>query len=189
MSMTLNRWLFRNTITRLERTKTFILIPAFSRAVTWLGYSDIVGIYEYESPNNFSFRDITDSLPTNPNYVLCVSYVNDDGDVVRYKLWEDVGEIFWFPCDLYEDQFIGKTFRIEIWSINSNPAVQATDISLLTSVLGNEDIAHGVNAALVSTAGITSIVILPLTGGSGPIDASSTTLSADSTETVDITHT
>lgn len=52
----LQRWLDINPVSRLERTSSFITLPAFNITYTWQGYSDIVGAFNFEGPNNFSLK-------------------------------------------------------------------------------------------------------------------------------------
>lgn len=111
----LNRWLDIIPVIVLERVRSYITIPTFSIEYSYLGYSDIVGVFNCASPNNITLR-ATD-IVENPNYLLCVSYVNDDGDMIRYKLWDNVGEVLYFEIPLYTGQLIQKDFRFEIWSI------------------------------------------------------------------------
>lgn len=110
----LNRWLDINPVFPLKRTETFWLLPAFNVNSNWLGYSDIVAAFNYVAPNNFTINDFV--VPTNPNYVACVMWVDSHHVVHRYKLWEDVGEVFFFTIPVYTGQLIKKNYRIEIWS-------------------------------------------------------------------------
>lgn len=151
----LQRWLDVNPQNGpLTRTQTFVTLPAFSVNVEWLGYSDIVATFNYEAPNNFSFTQFVGSIPSTPNYCLCVSYRNTDNSVVRYALWRDVGEIFYFDAPVYTGQLIKKNFRLEVWSINGALASQTTDLNFFTSVLGSLDYRYGVDTELVGDDGI-----------------------------------
>ena len=80
---TLLRWLNVNAVAPLGRIRTYVDMPAFSQAYTWRGYSDIVAAFNVASPNNISLIGISSVLPTAPNYLLCVSHVNSDREVVR----------------------------------------------------------------------------------------------------------
>lgn len=118
----LNRWLDVNSQNgSLTRTEKFVVLPTFTIAAPdWAGYSQIVGVFNYISPNNFSLR--TDYIrPTNPNYLLCVMWVDNMGNVFRYKLWDNVGEALFFVVPLYTGQLIKHNFRFEVWTTGLTP--------------------------------------------------------------------
>jgi hypothetical protein len=147
---TLNRWLDINAQNGpLARTQTFITLPSFSQAVTWLGYSDIVATFNFEGPNAFSLKALS-SIPVNPNYCLCIMWIDSNNVTHRYAIWNNVGEVIYAPYPLYTGQLIKKNFRFEIWSTNSTPAVQVLPISFYTSVLGNVDYRYGTDSILVN---------------------------------------
>ena len=140
---TLNRWLDVNPVHRLTRTHTYFVIPEFSLVVQEFDYSNLVGAYNYESTRNFTIK--SSDLPTvKPDtYILCVMWKDSDYVTHRYKLWEDVDEVFYFPVSLYAGQLIKKNFRIEIWTtLNTGPTVISGDVILDDfgdSVLGHGD--------------------------------------------------
>lgn len=134
----------------LQRIQTFITIPVFDIDVEWLGYSNIVGEFHVESPNNLSLTGISGITPDDPNYTLCVSYVNEDNTVVRYSLWRADGDVIGATLVPYTGQMIKKNFRFEIWSTNVASVTQTTAISLYTSVRGGLDYRYGVDTSLVS---------------------------------------
>jgi len=146
----LQRWLDTNRTTRLERTNTYVKLPAFTQANnTWNGYSDIVQTFNIESPNNMSFVGIEDELLTNANYVLCVSY-QVNGAVTRYMLWDAEGSNLNQQIPLYTGQPLLKNFRFEIWNTSQGRCSQASDITFYTSVLGKFDYRYASNSALVA---------------------------------------
>ena len=58
---TLNRWLDINAQNGpLERTQTYIILPAFNVNSFWPGFDDLVLAFNFECPNNFSFTKVTD---------------------------------------------------------------------------------------------------------------------------------
>ena len=118
----LQRWLDINPIHKLTRTQGYFSIPAFSVENEWKGYSDIVAVFNYTSTNNFSMKSFT--APTNPNYCATVMWVDDEYNVFRYRLWEGVGEVFYFDVPLYSNQLIKKNFRIEIWDTEPEDITQ-----------------------------------------------------------------
>lgn len=146
---TLDRWLDINPQNgSLRRTETFITLPAFSQAVTWKGYSEIVVAFNFEGPNAFSFLSLS-SLPVSPNYLLCVMWKDQNNNTHRYAIWQNSLAVIYFGLPLYTGQVIRNNFRLEVWSTNSSPAVNTTAINFYTSVAGGEDYRFGVDTALV----------------------------------------
>jgi len=148
----LNRWLDINAQNGpLQRTKTYITLPAFSYEEAWLGYSNLVAAFNFEGPNNFSLTSTQLELPTNPNYLLCVMWIDKKGLTHRYSIWNNVGEVMYIPYSLYTGQLIGKNFRFEIWSVASSTTQnQTASINFYTSKLGIQDYRWGVDSVLVS---------------------------------------
>lgn len=147
----LNRWLDVNKIHKLTRASTYFTIPSFNVDVTWLGYSELVAVFDYTSTNNFSIKPIASLLPISPNYLACVVWVDSSYNVHRYKLWEDVGEVLFFDVPVYTEQRIKKHFRIEIWNTNAAACSQATDIDIYTSVLQSYDYRYADDALVAPT--------------------------------------
>lgn len=147
----LNRWLDVNKINKLTRASTYFTIPSFDVDVTWLGYSELVAVFNYTSANNFSIKPIASLLPISPNYLACVMWADSSHNVYRYKLWEDVGEILFFDVPIYTEQRIKKHFRIEIWNTNAAACSQATDIDIYTSVLQSYDYRYADDALVAPT--------------------------------------
>lgn len=117
---TLQRWLDVNKVNRLTRGETYFTVPAFNLPVDWNGYSNLVQAFDYVATNNFSIKLNKTTFPINPNYIACVVWEDSNLVMHRYKLWENVGEVFFFDVPLYTHQEIKKNFRIEIWTINPN---------------------------------------------------------------------
>ncbi len=151
----LNRWLDINAQNgSLSRTQTYITLPAFTVNINWQGYSDIVGTYNFTGPNNFSLIGIKGALPSNPNYLLCIMWIDYKNQVHRYALWQNVGEVMYVPYPLYAGQPIGQNFRLEIWSTNVAQVSQISALNLYTSVAGIQDYRHGSDIALCTTNGL-----------------------------------
>lgn len=149
---TLQRWLDVNSQNGpLRRIETFITIPAFDIDVNWLGYSDIVGIFNVASPNNISFTKYQD-IVTNTSFALFVMYLDTDGNAVRYKLSGD--GVFFFEIADYTGQFLLKNFRFEIWSSGNFNAINNANITLYTSKLGNVDYRYGEDIPLAIPSGL-----------------------------------
>lgn len=145
----LQRWLDVWPVTKLDRIQTYITLPAFNINVNWQGYSDIVGAFNVEGPNNFSFAYLS-NIPLNPNYMLCVMWKDSSNKTYRYAMWRNVGEVVFFDIPLYTGQKIGKNFRFEIWSTNTATVSQTTSINFYTSVLGGFDYRWSGNVSLVT---------------------------------------
>jgi len=131
---TLQRWLDPNPITALTRTQSYIVLPTFSVSTVWFGYSDIIASFNYEGPNNFSLQINREILPVTTTYLLCISWTDTNYVMHRYKVWQNVGEVIYFPCPLYTGQKIGKNFRFEIWSVSQSIPVNTGQ----TYVIGTE---------------------------------------------------
>jgi len=117
----LNRWLDVNPVSPLTRTQTYLVVPAFNLLTSWFGYSTLIGAYNFTGTRNFTLPPF--DVPTNPNYILCISW-HEGGMLHRYKLWEDVGEVFYFDAPLYTGQLIKANFRFEVWTtVNSSFAI------------------------------------------------------------------
>jgi hypothetical protein len=157
----LNRWLDVNPVYALTRTETFWKLPTFSVQSDWKGYSEIVAVFNYTSLRNFALKP-NFTVPLNPNFVACVMWVDANYNVFRYRLWQNVGEVFYFPAPLYQGQLVKKNFRIEIWST-------ATDIDLsVITVTGAGTAAANGNYAQVSSTiwgDLFGYNIFSLTGG------------------------
>lgn len=113
-----------------------LVLPGTIITYYWYGVSDIIWEYTITASKDFS---ILSSLRTT-EYCAAISWVNNTGETHRYKLWEDVGEIFYY--DLYNGQLIGKDFKVEIWNtkllnIGDSTTITIADIILYTSLLIN----------------------------------------------------
>lgn len=58
------------------------------------------------------------SCPTDANFMLCVSYIGDDGRMVRYKLWDMDGVVIWPQPERYRGQSLPVSFFFEVWNID-----------------------------------------------------------------------
>ena len=153
----LNRWLDKNPISKLTRAQTYVTLPAFSVSKTWLGYSEILAVFNLSANRNFSFNSI--NRPVNPDYMLCVMWL-ENGVTHRYALWQDIGEVIWFDCPLYTNQTIKSNFRFEIWSTNPS-ATQATALLLYTSVQQSYDYMFVDDVPLATTGAISTVFQSP----------------------------
>lgn len=166
---TLNRWLDRNPKGPLTRTRNFITIPAFNIPCPWLGYSDIVGIFDYTTSHSFTIKDYT-VLDNDTNCSLMVSYVTKKREVKRYRLTEGMGEEIFFDIPQYDGQVIKPLFRIEIWSTPAQLASQLSDEIIITSVLNDVDYRYGADTELDTDVRLSTIFGSIL--GAGVISAS-----------------
>lgn len=126
----------------LTRIRKYLILPAFHTAVDIYipFYSSIFISIACEAPNNFSIQN-KNWWPTAPSYFLVIMYTNEDNTVVRYKFWDNIGEVIFFDIPFYNGQKIKKNFRWEIWSIDNDPLLveNPADITIDTSVLGDYD--------------------------------------------------
>lgn len=147
----LERWLDINPQNGpLKRTETYVSVPAFNIAHVWNGYSEIVGEYHFEAPNNISLKIPHDGnlVPIGTNYTMCVSYVNNDNTVVRYSLIRGSGDLFYLTLVPYSGQLIKKNFRIELWNTSQVSCSEVFTTIIYTSVLGNQDYRYGTDSQL-----------------------------------------
>jgi hypothetical protein len=123
----------RHSYNLLTRNREILIFPAFSYDNIWRGASEIIGRFIIQKANtNFSIQDIQNNIPENPNYVLAVSWYKDD-ITYRFKLWKDVGEIFYAP--MYNGETItSDIFALEIWTTNTTP-ITSPGIEFKTSRL------------------------------------------------------
>ena len=149
----LDRWLDVNSQNGpLKRCQTFVTIPTFNVASAWNGYSNIVVAFNYQAPNSFSFAQVSGfAAPLNLSFLLCVSYVNSNGSVVRYALNSNPNAVMFFDIIPYTNQMILKNFRIEVWSCNA-VAVNNNPITLYTSVKQSVDYRYSNDSALVGVS-------------------------------------
>lgn len=109
----------------------------------WLGASYIVRRFIFSNvPNNFSIIKLPKVPITidyeNVNFCLCISWKDDEGNVIRYKLWKDVGEVLF--ADLYSIGTLisADTFQLELWSVDSTPIVSLSEtLKIITSLITN----------------------------------------------------
>jgi hypothetical protein len=148
----LNRWLDKNPQGGpLRRVDTYIILPVFSAIDSWNGYSDIVTSFNFETQNNFSLKSGY-TVPTNPNYVLCVSY-RVGNIVTRYMLWDATGSEMNRDIPMYTGQPLKKNFRFEVWNTSQGAASQSTALTFYTSKLGSIDYRFGADYALATNDG------------------------------------
>lgn len=110
----LNRWLNINAVTALERTRGYIVLPAFDVTYEWQGYSELLVAFNFSASNNFSLRGYL--VPSNPTFTLAIAWADSNGVVYRYSLWRADSDVIYFNMPAYSGQLIKKNFRLEIWS-------------------------------------------------------------------------
>jgi len=127
-------WLQFRPFTPITKLRTYVQLPAFDVAVSWLGYSELVYQYNFSASQSFYLKN-RPAKPLGVNYLLCIKYRIDE-TVYRYRLWSNVGEVGLDEVPLYTNQLILPNFVLEIWSTeDQTDAVQATAINLITSVV------------------------------------------------------
>jgi len=108
----------------VTKLRTYVGIPGFSISSTWRGASEIIAKFNYTlDAGSLSFRGITPQ----EGFVACISWKPTANTIVRYKLWENVGEILY--VDLYDGESIGSNFAIEIWNTKPESGAGETLIS------------------------------------------------------------
>lgn len=163
----LNKWLDVNAQNGpLTRTRTYLIVPAFSVAANWRGYSSIVGEFTHSAPNNFSLQVNPASYYRYPHYTLCVSYIAD-GVVYRYRLFTSYDSLFYFDIPQYNGEMIGAEFKFEIWSAATVTITQVNPITIYTSVMNAIDYRYGDDTLLVANNGL-------CTGEQSEVDGSAT---------------
>lgn len=109
----------------------YISIPAFSYdGIIWKGASEIVVQYNYTTTKNFVLKFMPEP-PSGVNFVACIRF-RIGGNVYRYKLWGDIGEIM-PTVPLYAGEIIKKNCVIEIWNIESSTEVSLDDDFVVTT--------------------------------------------------------
>ena len=82
------------------------------------GASVLAAIFEVTAGQNISLK-YPIRKPTNANFMLCVSYVDDDTDTtVRYKLWEQEGVDIAPAPVRYRGQVLPSVFKFEVWGVD-----------------------------------------------------------------------
>ncbi len=109
------------------KLRTYFTLPQFSIENVWRGASEIVKEFSYSLSAKTSIINLLQNTPANPNFVACVAWKPISETIVRYKLWEDVGEILYVP--LYSGQTINADFSIEIW--NTQPVAGSSGDSII----------------------------------------------------------
>ena len=126
-------WLTFRPATAVAKTRTYVQLPTFTYATTWLGASEIATQFNFSASKNFVLRN-RPAKPSGVNYCLCIRYRVGD-TVYRWKLWENVGEQI--PhVRLYNGEIIKKHFVLEVWTVNGGTTIsQASTINIITSVV------------------------------------------------------
>jgi hypothetical protein len=130
--MKLQDFRYYKSATLIQPQRVKIIIPDFSFSLpTWSGASDLLG--EMELSNDYYFSLKLPIRSFGAGFILAIRW-RDEGIDYRLKLWEDVGEVLFYP--LYNGEIIGLNAVVEIWNINTNDApVNASAFTLYSSLL------------------------------------------------------
>ncbi len=113
----------------VKKLKSYYTIPAFSVDNNWRGASEIIYRFDFPAGLITLLNIFPITPPTGSNFCPVVAWKVGE-TFVRYKLWEDVGEILWLP--LYnKEKITASEFYIEIWNVN--PSAEATGLETLES--------------------------------------------------------
>jgi len=117
------------------------------------GGSFIAGRFSLDAGVDFSFV-YPIKAPVDANFVPVISWQDDDGNVLRYKLWDLDGFVYNPNFAIYTGERIkDNNAYVEIWNIDGNSTVDNTvafDIrtSILSVVSSNLDVTPVTNATL-----------------------------------------
>lgn len=135
-------------------TRTEIQLAAFNYDVDWLGVSDLLSTWDINNTTEFSLQ-----LPiTAPNdtFLLCVAWTDEDGNALRYKLWD--GGVLYYP--VYDGQRIGVDAQLEIWSIDDITAAMTEAFIMYSSWLEEPELC-------VCTPGANDSSVIEISAASG----------------------
>lgn len=97
-----------------------------------LGHSLLLATADIGNPSKFSLQ-MPIEVPDDITACLCVSYLDENDEVVRYKLIEGVGEHL-NDVPLYNGEPLPVGAQLEVWSVvNERIAALTEEISLYTS--------------------------------------------------------
>jgi hypothetical protein len=126
--------------TYVRKLFTTLILPTISiSGNVWRGASEIVRIYRYTSAAGLSFLDTIKS--ENSNFCAVIAWKPTSNTIVRYKLWEGVGEILYVP--LYTGQTTGAEFQIEIWNTPDTELIGGGDTFTLSQMALPTDFCEG----------------------------------------------
>lgn len=115
---------------QIQPTRSQLVIPSFSLpGQSWLGASRLLLEYPIGNSNNFALR--VPVAQFGENFVAAIRYVDDGTVVFRWKLFNDVDEILWYP--VYAGETIGLGAVVEIWSVNTEDTPVLNELEILES--------------------------------------------------------
>lgn len=105
-------------IQQIEAQRVKLIIPAFLLAPnTWAGASTVLASIPLNNTAYLSLKMPIDLFGA--NFVPAIRWY--DGVLAkRFKLWENDGELLYYP--VYDGERIGPNAVIEIWSVNTTSA-------------------------------------------------------------------
>lgn len=120
----------------VTKRSTYITFPAFAIANVWRGASEIVREFKFALANKTSIINLFTEAPAGANFCPCIAWKPTSDTIVRYKLWEDVGEILYVP--LYNGETINSDFSVEIWNTPDTTGGGPYRLSLSTLVIPSD---------------------------------------------------
>jgi hypothetical protein len=123
-------------VTRRSRVNSlqysFITLPALYISVgEWTGVSAFQKVAALNNTTSIGLTPFAE--PPNTSCIITVSYPVGVNKSVRYKLWEDVGEVI--MCPLYTGQLIGPGAYFELWSVEDSSVIALADLLIETSLV------------------------------------------------------
>lgn len=89
------------------------------------GASALAAIFDVVASQNISLK-YPIRKPSDAEFSLCVSYVNDDNERIRYKLWDDVLDLVPSPIR-YRGQVLPSSFRFEVFGRDGAETAELTE--------------------------------------------------------------
>lgn len=109
---------FKRAVGNTYATSNITLPAVTVNAPTWTG----VSAFLRNAPvgNTVGINLVPLAEPLSSAYIICISYPISATQSVRYKLWEDVGEVL--SAVLYTGQYIGPGAYLELWTVEDSPS-------------------------------------------------------------------
>lgn len=143
---------------RVGKDSTYLMIPAFSVTGLVFNISSVYCLlFPFTIGQRFSLPFPINKPTVNPDFLLCISWIRS-GVLYRFKLWENVGEVF--ECPLYDGRVIESSFTLEVWTLSGSTTCTLSSLYFLKTSLLNvrtqPAISSQVNYLLTGVSNISS---------------------------------